>query len=283
MAALIERIVDAHVHLWDPARANWYPYLAGRQELDMGDVSGMIRRFDQPTYFSESANYNVVKFVHVAADRGPLGRGDRGAGGAGRSDRPPGRHHRRHRARRPDRRHRAVARRADGLAPVPRHPADGRRVRRSARRRLPHARGTRPGVRAHGASRPARKFGRRARRLGRAHRRGRARGWPRDDSPGVRAVEARYPRWRPWATTCTAGCAWPCRSTRWKTSVGTVDRALPRLVRRRPVMFASNFPVDAMHAHVRQLCGGFDRVTADLGAGARVKLFTTNAEPLYRC
>ena len=60
-------IVDAHVHLWDPARADWYPYLAGQQELDMGDVSGMIRRFDQPTYFSESANYNVVKFVHIAA------------------------------------------------------------------------------------------------------------------------------------------------------------------------------------------------------------------------
>jgi L-fuconolactonase len=49
MAAPIERIVDAHVHLWDPARADWYPYLAGQQELDMGDISGMVRRFDQPT------------------------------------------------------------------------------------------------------------------------------------------------------------------------------------------------------------------------------------------
>ena len=67
MAAPIERIVDAHIHLWDPARADWYPYLAGQRELDMGDISGMCRLFDQPTYFSESANWNVVKFVHVAA------------------------------------------------------------------------------------------------------------------------------------------------------------------------------------------------------------------------
>jgi predicted TIM-barrel fold metal-dependent hydrolase len=63
----IARVVDAHVHLWDPARADWYPYLAGKQELDMGDISGMCRRFDQPTYFTEAAKWNVQKFVHVAA------------------------------------------------------------------------------------------------------------------------------------------------------------------------------------------------------------------------
>ncbi len=22
------RVVDAHVHLWDPARTDWYPYLS---------------------------------------------------------------------------------------------------------------------------------------------------------------------------------------------------------------------------------------------------------------
>jgi predicted TIM-barrel fold metal-dependent hydrolase len=63
----IERVVDAHVHLWDPARADWYPYLAGMQELDMGDISGMCRRFDQSIYFAEAAKWNVQKFVHVAA------------------------------------------------------------------------------------------------------------------------------------------------------------------------------------------------------------------------
>ena len=77
MSAPIERIVDAHIHLWDPARADWYPYLAGQRELDMGDISGMCRLFDQPTYFSESANWNVVKFVHVAAATAPYsGDGD---------------------------------------------------------------------------------------------------------------------------------------------------------------------------------------------------------------
>src|SRR5215468_6694118 len=71
MAAPIERIVDAHIHLWDPANAEWYPYLAGQRELDMGDISGMCRLYDQPTYFSENANWNVVKFVHVAAASAP--------------------------------------------------------------------------------------------------------------------------------------------------------------------------------------------------------------------
>jgi predicted TIM-barrel fold metal-dependent hydrolase len=64
------RIVDAHVHLWDPARADWYPYLAGRQQLDMGDTSGMARRFDVPTYLAESAGWNVEKLVNVAAATG---------------------------------------------------------------------------------------------------------------------------------------------------------------------------------------------------------------------
>ena len=48
-------------------------------------------------------------------------------------------------------------------------------------------------------------------------------------------------------------------------------------------MFASNFPVDAMHGTFDELYSGFDRVTADLDADARDKLFATNAERLYRC
>ncbi len=60
-------MVDAHVHLWDPARADWYPYLAGARELDMGDISGMNRYFDADTYRAESAKWNVEKFIHVAA------------------------------------------------------------------------------------------------------------------------------------------------------------------------------------------------------------------------
>ena len=63
-------MVDAHVHLWDPARTDWYPYLSGRRELDMGDVSGMSRRFDVPTYLAEAAGWNVEKLVNVAAATG---------------------------------------------------------------------------------------------------------------------------------------------------------------------------------------------------------------------
>jgi predicted TIM-barrel fold metal-dependent hydrolase len=63
-------VVDAHVHLWDPARSDWYPYLSGRQELNMGDVTGMSRRFDVPTYLAEAVGWNVEKLVNVAAATG---------------------------------------------------------------------------------------------------------------------------------------------------------------------------------------------------------------------
>jgi L-fuconolactonase len=64
------RIVDAHVHLWDPARTDWYPYLSGRRQLDLGDVAGMARLFDVPTYRAESEGWNVEKLVNVAAATG---------------------------------------------------------------------------------------------------------------------------------------------------------------------------------------------------------------------
>lgn len=65
------RIVDAHVHLWDPSRSDWYPYLsAGQHQLDMGDISRMSRRFDVPTYFTEAAGWNVERLVNVAAATG---------------------------------------------------------------------------------------------------------------------------------------------------------------------------------------------------------------------
>jgi predicted TIM-barrel fold metal-dependent hydrolase len=67
MAPTIDRIVDAHVHLWDPARTDWYPYLSGLRDLNMGDISGWARYYDQKIYFAESAKWNVRKFVHVAA------------------------------------------------------------------------------------------------------------------------------------------------------------------------------------------------------------------------
>jgi L-fuconolactonase len=64
------RVIDAHVHLWDPARTDWYPYLSGRQQLNMGDTTGMNRLFDVPTYKAESVGWNVEKIVNVAAATG---------------------------------------------------------------------------------------------------------------------------------------------------------------------------------------------------------------------
>lgn len=64
------RIVDAHVHLWDPARTDWYPYLGGQQDVGLGDVTGMARRFDLATYRAESPGWNVEAWVHVAAATG---------------------------------------------------------------------------------------------------------------------------------------------------------------------------------------------------------------------
>jgi L-fuconolactonase len=63
------RVVDAHVHLWDPARTDWYPYLS--RPGHEGGGSGMYRRFDADTYRAESARWNVEKFVNVAAATGP--------------------------------------------------------------------------------------------------------------------------------------------------------------------------------------------------------------------
>ncbi len=67
MAPRIERVVDAHVHLWDPANTEWYPYLSGLRDVGLGDLDRWARYFDQKIYFAEAANWNVVKFVHVAA------------------------------------------------------------------------------------------------------------------------------------------------------------------------------------------------------------------------
>jgi L-fuconolactonase len=64
------RVVDAHLHIWDPARTDWYPYLSHPQAPDTADASRMFRRFDVDTYKTESARWNVEKIVNVAAATG---------------------------------------------------------------------------------------------------------------------------------------------------------------------------------------------------------------------
>ena len=70
MTARPTRVVDAHVHLWDPARTDWYPYLSRPQESGAGDASRMCRRFDVDTYQAEAAGWNVEKLINVAAATG---------------------------------------------------------------------------------------------------------------------------------------------------------------------------------------------------------------------
>src|ERR1700734_2053617 len=70
MTAQPTRIVDAHVHLWDPAHTEWYPYLSHPPEQSTGDVARMHRRFDIDLYRNESAHWNVEKFINVAAATG---------------------------------------------------------------------------------------------------------------------------------------------------------------------------------------------------------------------
>ena len=63
------RVIDAHVHLWDPQRSDWYPYLSHPPKgTPMG--SGMYRYFDIDTYRAESSKWHVEKIVNVAAATG---------------------------------------------------------------------------------------------------------------------------------------------------------------------------------------------------------------------
>jgi L-fuconolactonase len=64
------RVVDAHVHIWDPARTDWYPYLSHPQAPETAEASRMFRPFDVDTYRAESAGWNVEKFINVAAATG---------------------------------------------------------------------------------------------------------------------------------------------------------------------------------------------------------------------
>ena len=70
MTAAPSRVVDAHVHIWDPARTDWYPYLTSTRAEVPGGASGMNRLFDVATYRSEACRWNVEKFVNVAAATG---------------------------------------------------------------------------------------------------------------------------------------------------------------------------------------------------------------------
>ena len=287
MAAPIERIVDAHIHLWDPANAEWYPYLAGQRELDMGDISGMCRLFDQPTYFAESSNWPVVKFVHVAAATAPhsgaetahlqelaesTGHPDAIVGGIVPDD-PIAEVERALDQQMESSRFRGIRPMGGGMG-VP-----GRDVLRAlAERDLIFELMVHPDLLESSAGVLA-DFGDLTIVVEHA-------GWPRSDAAeeralwerGIRALAALGDN-----VHCKlSGLAMPLHSNEASVLRPWIEHCLESFGVDR-CMFASNFPVDAMHGTFDELYGAYDGATAHLDAATRDKLFAANAERLYRC
>ena len=111
-------------------------------------------------------------------------------------------------------------------------------------------------------------------------------GWPRSDAAEERDL---------WARGITAlaalgdnvhcklsGLAMPLHSNEASVLRPWIEHCLDEFGVDR-CMFASNFPVDAMHGTYDELYGAYDGATAQLDAETRDKLFAANAERLYRC
>ncbi len=63
------RIVDAHHHLWDLGRGYNYPWLqdAPSGEGLLGDIAPIARDYKLADYRADTANYELVKSVHIEA------------------------------------------------------------------------------------------------------------------------------------------------------------------------------------------------------------------------
>jgi predicted TIM-barrel fold metal-dependent hydrolase len=282
------RVVDAHVHLWDPARTDWYPYLSGGQQLNMGDVTGMARRFDVETHRAESAGWNVEKLVNVAAATGRHSIDetldlDRRADADGHPDAiiggiPP-----------TDTAAEAIelldrqmaASRFRGVRPmgVFDGPLPGDDVLRALQERdLVFE------LMAHPDQLQAAAAG--LEQLTDLVVVVEHTGWPRSGdadehalwAEGMRALAGLGDR-----VHCKlSGLAMPQVSMRADAFAPWIEPAIEMFGVDR-CLFASNFPVDGMHGTYDELYSTFDAVTADLDEGARDKLFATNAERIYRC
>jgi predicted TIM-barrel fold metal-dependent hydrolase len=282
------RVVDAHVHLWDPARTDWYPYLSHPRAPDTADVSRMYRPFDVDTYRTEAAGWNVEKFVNVAAATGGYsieetleldeeaparGGPDAIIGGIPPTDTVA------EAVELLDRQMRAT--RFRGVRPMGRYegPLPEPGVLRALQERdLVFELMTHPDqlrVAADGLA------GFDDLVVVVEHT-----GWPRSGSDEERAL------WRegidalaelgPNVVCKLSGLAMPLETLGvdafapwigYAIEVFGVDRCL----------FASNFPVDSMYGTFDQLYEVFSEVTAGLDGVSREKLFASNAERVYRC
>lgn len=282
------RVVDAHVHLWDPARTDWYPYLSHPPVEADGDASRMYRRFDVDAYQAETGGWNVEKFVNVAAATGRHSveetiELDSNAHASGGPDAiigglPP-----------TDTVAEAVelldrqmtASRFRGVRPMGAHqgplPAAG--VLHALQERdllfelMTHA--DQLGVAA------AQLAGFDDLIVVVEHT-----GWPRSDSDEENSL------WRAGIEALAgvgenvvcklSGLAMPFGSMRVDAFAPWLEYAIGAFGADR-CMFASNFPVDAMFGTFDELYAAFSTVTAGMDTGSREKLFATNAERIYRC
>jgi predicted TIM-barrel fold metal-dependent hydrolase len=282
------RIVDAHVHLWDPANKNWYPYLSmAPPHGGTGDASRMNRRFDVETYRAESAGWNVVKFVNVAAATGPNSveetiELDRRAEANGGPDAIVG-----------------------GLPPTD-TVADAVALL-DRQMTAPRFRGVRPmGPLSHPVPDPAVLGALQERNLvfelmahpdllttAAAELAGfddltivvEHTGWPRSDADeefslwqkGINALAALGDH-----VVCKlSGLAMPLGSMRPDALAPWIEHALEVFGPAR-CMFASNFPVDAMAGTFDELYTGFAALTSSLDHASRDLLFAGTAERIYR-
>jgi L-fuconolactonase len=282
------RIVDAHVHLWDPARTDWYPYLAVPEAAPTADPSRMSRLFDVDTYRAETAGWRVDKFVNVAAatgrhsveetielDREAPARGgpDAIVGGipptetvaeaVGLLDRQ------------------MTASRFRGVRPMGRHEGplpDADVLHELEERQLLFELMAHPDQLRMAAEELAH-FDRLVVVVEHT-------GWPRSDSDEERAL------WRDGIDALSdlgdrvvcklSGLAMPLASMSVDAFAPWLEYAVEAFGVDR-CMFASNFPVDSMYGTFDELFEVFSAVTAGLDAGSRLKLFAGNAETVYRC
>ena len=282
------RIVDAHVHLWDPANAEWYPYLAGQRDLGMGDVTGMARHFTPEAYQAEAEGWKVEKLINVAAatgrhsvaetlqlDRqaeesgqpaaivGGLPAADSAADAIAMLD------------------EQLAAPRFRGVRPMsPKAPPvpDDEVLRALAERDLVFELMAHPPQLAEAAARLADHTDL---VVVVEHT-----GWPRSSSEeerelwaaGIDALAAAGPH-----VHCKlSGLAMPLGAMSADAFRPWIEHAIAAFGTSR-CLFASNFPVDGLHGSLDQLWSAYAEVTAGLPAEDVDALFASNAERLYRC